>query len=280
MRLQYVPRDHHVALNSLHLHYLEWGEPSRPWLFLLHGFASNAHTWDQQADALCERFHVVALDQRGHGDSDWARDGYDQHRYIRDFAALVDALGAQRFALVGHSMGGIHAIEYAARNLARVERLAIVDIGPDMPKAPAAMPPEVRRPPEAFASVEAVYQFMQAADPAAPADVLRHRAQHAVRQGPDSKWTWKYDRLLRSPKRPVRRIASPLVVWNMLAAITCPSLVVRGERSSVLDRAQAERMAATLPSASLVEIANAGHRVMLDNHPAFLSALEGFLTGA
>ena len=280
MRLQHTPRDHFVTLNGLRLHYLEWGEASRPWLFLLHGFASNAHTWDQQADVLCKRFHVVALDQRGHGDSEWARDGYDQHRYVRDFAALADALGAPRFALVGHSMGGIHAIEYAARHLDRVERLAAVDIGPDMPKGSAAIPREVQRPPEVFASVDAVYQFMQPADPPAPADVLRHRARHAVRQQPDGVWTWKYDPVLRSPKRPVRRVAPPVVVWDMLAAITCPALVVRGERSNILDRHQAERMAATFPDARLVEIANAGHRVMLDNHPAFLAALEGFLTVA
>lgn len=277
MQLKQKPKDRFVQVNGLRLHYLDWGGSAAQPLFLLHGFSSNAHAWDHFADSVCDRFHIIAPDQRGHGDTDWAPDGYDRDRYVDDFASLVEGLRARRFVLLGHSMGGGVAIAYAARYPQDVERLIIVDIGPEVDPAGLRRMEEQRRDSvEEFESVEEVYRLMRSQDPVPPDDMLRHRARFAVKRLPNGRWTWKYDKALRLPREPDRsRLAGDM--WEMLAALRCPTLVVRGERSDILSRETARRMAAAIPKGSLVEVAAAGHRVPLDNRPGFEQALRRFL---
>ena len=122
--------DKTVTLNGLRFHYLDWGNPQAPPLVCLHGFTSHAHSWDTFAEAMRERYHVLALDQRGHGLTEWATD-YHALRRVEDLEAFRAALHLDQFALVGLSMGGRVAFQYTARHPARVERLVIVDIAPD-----------------------------------------------------------------------------------------------------------------------------------------------------
>ncbi len=278
LALRHAPQDRFVSIHGLRLHYLDWGKAGAPVFFLLHGFSNNAHAFDQTADALCERLHVVAPDHRGHGDSAWAPDGYDLHKFVRDFGALARHVGVRPFLLLGHSMGGMVAIEYAARHPKDVERLVIGDIGPNtVREGIARIRRQIREGPEEFDSVDQVYALMRAQDPVPPEDALRHRAEHAVKRLSTGKWAWKYDTVLRSPERPIRRSAPPAVQWEMLAAIRCPTLVVRGERSDVLSRETARRMVKTLPAGRLAEVPGAGHGVPQDNFQGFLKALQEFL---
>ena len=277
VELKHKPKDRFVQVNGLRLHYLDWGGPGAQSLFLLHGISSNAHAWDHFADSLCDRFHIVAPDQRGHGDTDWATDGYDRDRYVEDFARFVEGLGARRFVLLGHSMGGSVAVAYAARYPQEVERLVIVDIGPEVDPAGLRRMGEQRRDPvEEFESVEEVYRLMRSQDPVPPDDMLRHRARFALKRHPNGKWTWKYDKALRLPREPDRPGLGG-DMWERLTDLRCPTLVVRGERSDILSRETAQGMVAVVPQGSLVEVPGAGHRVPLDNRPGFERAVRQFL---
>ena len=101
------PTDKTVELNGLKFHYLDWGNPHLPDLLFLHGTAQQGHSWDFSALALHNRFHCMALDQRGHGDSEWDPDGnYGAPTYVPDVEAFVDTVGPEDFVMVGHSMGG------------------------------------------------------------------------------------------------------------------------------------------------------------------------------
>src|SRR5256885_5407840 len=120
-----------VTLNALRFHYLDWGNDNAFPLVLLHGYASHAHSWDKFAAAMSNAYHVLALDQRGHGESEWATD-YAPESMVADVAAFAQALNLRRFALVGLSMGGRNAYQYAAQHADSIERLVIVDIGPDV----------------------------------------------------------------------------------------------------------------------------------------------------
>ncbi|HEX6513861.1 MAG TPA: alpha/beta hydrolase, partial [Chloroflexota bacterium] len=124
------PRDGFLTVNSLRLHYLEWGEPTRPPLLLQHGFGNQAHIWDPFAATVADRYHVFALDSRGHGDSDHA-DDYGDELNASDTLAACEALGLQRLTLIGFSMGGANALICVSRRPELVERLVLVDRGPD-----------------------------------------------------------------------------------------------------------------------------------------------------
>ncbi len=126
-------RDIFHTVNGLRLHSLDWETEGKPPVMLLHGLAVFAHAWDHNSAALQNDFHIVALDQRGHGDSDRGTcSDYRTEVYASDILGVADALGWRRFSLVGQSMGGHNAMYVAAMHPDRVERLVISDMEPVM----------------------------------------------------------------------------------------------------------------------------------------------------
>jgi pimeloyl-ACP methyl ester carboxylesterase len=101
-----VPTSRYVDLPGLRMHYLEWGEPGRPDLLLVHGWTGLAETWNGVAEAFAGRYHVVAPDLRGHGRSDKPSTGYRLEDFTRDLVQFVERAGLRRPAYVGHSWGG------------------------------------------------------------------------------------------------------------------------------------------------------------------------------
>lgn len=269
-----VPRGRVIAVEGLKMHYLDWGSPKMPTVVLLHGLGSNCHTWDHIACGLRRSFHVVAPDQRGHGDTPWTAEGYATRQFVGDLAGFADGLRMDRFSLVGHSMGGMNAIGYAARHPGRVERLVIVDIGPEIPEAVRHRRSQPM--PAWFGSVQDVFAYMRSEDPLPADDLLMHRARFAVKQTLSGEWTWKADPALGHPALGFRPL-SPDDMWHLLEAVPCPTLIVRGERSNLLAREVAERMQRVIPRCALVEIPDAGHRVPLDNPEGFEAAVREFL---
>ena len=117
-------RDEYVVLNGLRFHYRDWGDLSAPPIILLHGFTGHARSWDTLAAALAGKYRVLALDQRGHGESGWAED-YSTQAMVSDVAAFVAALGLRSFDLLGLSMGGSNAYHYAGTRPEGLQRLVI-----------------------------------------------------------------------------------------------------------------------------------------------------------
>ncbi|MGH7264683.1 MAG: alpha/beta fold hydrolase, partial [Candidatus Rokuibacteriota bacterium] len=127
-------RRHSVRASGVTLALLEWGPAGRPPVLLLHGGAAHAHWFDRVALTLAGACHVAALDQRGHGESGWATPpAYATEDFAGDLAAVLDGLGWDRAALVGHSMGGHNAMAFAAWHPARVRALVVVDARPAIP---------------------------------------------------------------------------------------------------------------------------------------------------
>ena len=126
--MQPMPRDESVLVEGLRLHYRHWGGSGQP-LVLLHGLASTCHIWDLVAPILCRDFDVVALDQRGHGESDKPDHGYDFPAVSGDLHGFLQALGLERPVLVGHSWGADVALEYAVAHPDTTPGLCFVDGG-------------------------------------------------------------------------------------------------------------------------------------------------------
>jgi len=266
-----------VKVNGLSLHYLDWGPANAPPVVLLHGITGHARVWDHLAERLVPGRRVLALDQRGHGDSDPAPD--DDYRVATmadDVAAFAGSLQLDRFALLGHSMGGRIAIQYAAAHAGRLERLIIVDIGPDLELAGLQRVRDMMsQSPERIESEEWAVEYIHRANPLQDLDLLRQRVRHGLKRLPDGGLTWKYAKGLRDMMRAGRRDVVDL--WEPLARIPCPTLVVRGAESDILSPEVAKKMTERLPDGRLVEIPGAGHTVPADRPDDFVRHVRAFL---
>lgn len=262
-----------LRINGLRLHLFEWGERGGPGLCLLHGGAAHAHWFDLIAPAFADRFHVVALDQRGHGESEWpAPPAYTTQHFAGDIEGLLDALGWQRAVIVGHSMGGHNSMGFSAWHPHRVAALVIADSRPALPeerlrkmRERGTRPPRLH--PTADAAV-AAFRLLPAETSADPR-LLAHLGREGLIHRPDG-WTYRFDPACN-------QLRGPVDAWPLLPAITAPTLLLRGEGSPIMTRDMAERMLATIPHASYVEIPGAWHHLTLDQPAAAVRAIDEFL---
>jgi esterase len=273
------PASKTLNVNGLALHYLEWGEADTPAIVCVHGYTGSADAFNGLARRLCDRFHVIAPDVRGHGESAWSpTDAYQYADQAADLAQLADRLGLDRFVLIGTSMGGIIAMAYAVAHSGRLRGLVINDIGPDQEAGSTRITGMVGSRPDDFANLEEAMEYRRQISPitaARPLDDQRELALGVLRHRRDGRWVWKMDpAYIRqrveqgSPRRPE--------LWPGLATLPCPTLVVWGRDSDVLSEAQARRMAEVLPHGELVRVPGIGHAPTLVE-PVVLAALERLL---
>lgn len=261
------------AVGGLRLHALEWGEAGQPGLCLLHGGAAHAHWFDGVAGAFADRFHVVALDQRGHGESQWAvPPAYATEDFAADLAGIADQLGWDRFVVMGHSMGGHNAMSFAAWHPRRVRGLVIVDSRPALPpERLERMHERGRRPARRHATLEAAVTSFRLL----PRDTMADPAllAHLGRVGSverDGGWVRRFDPAANERRKPVD-------AWLLVEQITAPTLVLRGELSPLFTPEMAERLRDAIPGARLAVIPRAYHHITLDAPDAVVEALDTFL---
>ncbi|OGB22450.1 MAG: hypothetical protein A3I66_04060 [Burkholderiales bacterium RIFCSPLOWO2_02_FULL_57_36] len=270
------PAAHQIVLGSMRFRYLDWGKNGRPLIFL-HGGGLNAHTWDLVCLSLREQYHCLALDLRGHGESDWSPEcDYSVEAEVKDLEAFVDALGLKDFVLVGMSLGGLSAIVYAGRHSLKMAGLVLVDVGP---KINAAAAERIRRFMTSVDELESINHFVASAAQIGirrQQRVLRNRLLHNLRRLPNGKWTWKHDqRRWRRAKAP-DMVAGLSELWADVRRIQCPTLVVRGAFSDVFRDEDAEQLARELLSGRWVRVESSGHNVQSDAPRALVRALQDF----
>lgn len=273
----YTEKD--VQVGALKLHYQEWGDPAAPPILMLHGFGVSGHMFDEFAQRAADRYHLIALDQRGHGDSDWSDEGdYTREAFVGDIEGFRQALGIDQFYLVGHSMGGINAVTYAVRNPSRVKALVLVDVGPESAKEGVENIVRFTRGPDMLEFdefVEMAHRF----NPRRSMENIRDRMRHRLKPAENGKWTWKFDSRFRE-KNGSLRIGSEMSndeTWQLFRSLTTPTLLVRGAESDVLTQDVAERAVREMPNARLALISGAGHSVPGDNPDDFSGAALQFL---
>jgi len=264
------PLDRDLVVKGLRLRVLDWGGEGRTPLLLLHGFTGHAHAWDTLSIALQPHYHVYALDQRGHGDSDPA-DVYNPVVAFDDLGGVVEQLGIRSMVMIGLSMGGRNAIYFTAKRPDVVQKLVIVDIGPEISTRAAAAPPGPPEP-DTWESIEQAAQHLYRSNPRAGIHYYRWVVSHSLRQRPDGALVWKWH-----PSVKERRSQLDIDWWELLRSIPVPTLVLRGEESVILDRDVAERMGKELPRGKFVEIPRAVHTLHEDNPDAVLAELKAFL---
>jgi len=271
-----------ITISGLRLHYLDFGNSGKPPLICIHGLSGNAHNFDGLARHLAPDYHVLSLDVRGRGDSQWGpKDEYNQTNYSSDLAILIDRLGFPRVTLVGTSMGGMIAMLYAGGYPERVERMVLNDVGPEVdPAGIKRLTDYMSVAPTEFASLAEVGEYYRQNYPAMrqmPEQELLDFVKWTVKPAESGTLRWKIDPAIRNVPRSGSG-ARPLDMWVPYARITASILVIRGADSDILARATAERMRAVLPQlTSVVEVPGVGHAPSL-LEPQALCAIKRFLS--
>ncbi len=259
---------------GLRLSCVDYGGEGGVPMLLMHGAAAHSRWWDFTAPALVGRYHVLALDRRGHGDSQWDDAGhYEIEDYMADTHAVISQWEFGPPFLVGHSGGGLPCIMYAARYPQNVRGLALLETRPVYDEAMLErMRSREQRPPRTFASLEEARRSFRLTPPTvgAPPEMVEHLSLHSFRQLPDGRWINKLDR------RTGRRL-HPFDGIRWMRQVACPVLVVRAGKTTMVEPGASERLAAAAQRGTLVEIPNAEHQVILDSVDEVVRILRDFL---
>jgi pimeloyl-ACP methyl ester carboxylesterase len=279
--------------DGLAMNMLEWSSKGVAML-LLHGFSNEAHIWDDFAPDVAPYYRVLAMDLRGHGDSDWHPEhAYDYDDHVRDVEAVLAHLGIERLVVVAHSLGGRIAMLFAGRHPEQVAGLVIVDSAPELDRRGTTRISldTAQHADPSFANVAEYEQMLVHAYPAATPASIRRMAKYGVKQREDGRWILKMDVAFRGVVADGAAKIDPKAIeahheqyraemWQALEKVECPTLVVRGAASDVLSADVADRMADdALDHGQLAVIAQAGHSVMTDNPEDFSKQVSRFVLG-
>jgi pimeloyl-ACP methyl ester carboxylesterase len=287
----YGPTSHLYFSQRLRLHYVDWGNPDAPNLLMIHGGRDHCRNWDWVAERLRDRYHIVAPDLRGHGDSEWAKGGsYNDVGYIYDMAQLIHQKQMAPVTIIGHSLGGSIALLYSGLFPETVHKVvAIEGLGPapHLRDRIRGMPVEERlrswitarregagRVPRKYATLEEAVRRMKEENEHLDDEQAHHLTLHGAVQNEDGTYSWKFDNLVRMGGGPAGLgIEDQHRIWSK---ITCPVLLVRGTESWASDPVEDGRIK-NFKNARLVNIERAGHWSHHDQLDVFMKHADEFL---
>jgi pimeloyl-ACP methyl ester carboxylesterase len=266
---------HFVEANGIKLHYLDYGTAGGRPMVCIHGGAAHAHWFDFVAPGFTPDHHVYSLDLRGHGDSAWTDPHtYSWKHYAEDINAFVEKLDLQDFVLIGHSMGGMVSLVYAATHPGRMGALVIVDTIMLMPMDRVSKMQEFgKRPAKAYATQEdliARYRLEPSESQMAAPEVIRRMAMHSGRQDAEGRWQHKADRGVYANFKQIAGV--PL--WEK---IKVPALVIKGEHSKRFTPEVLAEVRALAPQVQMAEVPASDHHITLDNPHGFVDVVRKFL---
>ena len=283
------PTSHTYFSQRLRLHYLDWGNAEAPPLLLVHGNRDHAHNWDWVAERLRDEYHVVALDLRGHGDSQWsAGASYGMADYVYDLAQLIHQQQFGPLRIVAHSLGGYVALRYAGVFPEHVVRVVVVEgTGPPVVPVEQRDSPPLRyrrwiesgqalacRIPRRYPSLDEAFARMQEANPHLSPEQARHLTVHGVNQNEDGSYSWKFDNAVHGTGMLDLGPEETRQIWQNIA---CPVLLVYGSESWQQGWADPADVAPYFADAHAEIVAHAGHWVQHDQLDAFVALVRSFL---
>ncbi|MBM4245886.1 MAG: alpha/beta hydrolase [Deltaproteobacteria bacterium] len=272
------------------LRYSRWQGGGAP-IVVLHGGGQTRHAWEESCGHLGDLgYDVTALDLRGHGESEWApNQEYGLMHFTADVVAVLPQLGHPRAALLGFSLGGLVSLYLTSRHPELCTALMLVDVAPRLETNGVRRIRDFMTRHESFGSLDEVVAALREYNPNRPPDSIRPESlERNLRQRPDGRWEWHYDRYFRTPVTDTadgayRSRIMGLSHEELVAAartVRVPTLVVRGATSDVLSEDGVRELLETIPHAEAATVERAGHQVAGDRNDAFLVALTPFLARA
>jgi pimeloyl-ACP methyl ester carboxylesterase len=285
------PTSHTYFSQRLRLHCLDWGNPDAPPLVLVHGNRDHAHNWDWVAQRLRDEYHVLAVDLRGHGDSQWAvGSSYPLSDYVYDLAQLIHQQQLTPLRIVAHSLGGFVALRYAGVFPEDVVRMVVVE-GTGPPVVPVEQRPGAPdryrawiesgralagRMPRRYPTLDAAYARMHEANPHLSPEQARHLTVHGANQNEDGTYSWKFDNAVHSVGMLDLSPEEAREVWRRIA---CPVLLVYGSESWQLKWVDPAELTTNFADARVELVDGAGHWVQHDQLDTFVELVRTFLAG-
>jgi esterase len=272
--------DGYLNIHGLQHHFIRWGDPGNDPAVFLHGLMNNARYWEHIAARFAGRHAVYAPDLRGHGESEHAPGGYLVWAFAMDLRGFVEELDFEAFDLIAHSICSRVAMAYARDHSHRLKHLVLADMGPQMADSGARgirkSTGESQKAPGFGTEEEALDHFAQLYPGQSRDFLLRQVGASLTLDEASGNLVFRFDPAIHQATGRAAIVEIPFL-WESLEHITCPTLVVRAEKSKVLSTEIAEEMVRRLPHARLVEIPASGHQIPLHNPDAFAEAVGEFL---
>lgn len=265
--------DKFVTVDGLKIHYLDWGHPERPPFLMLHGIARHAHTFDHLAAKFADRYHVMAIDMRGHGDSGWSPEGaYLVEDHVKDLEGVVSQLKLKNLTLLGNSTGGRVVQVFAGLHPDLVDRLVVEDVGPERPQEIAdGFARRVKEEANGWASEDELLSQLATRDKRTPRALQFNYVHFGLKKREDGRVSWK-----RDPNLVKGFVATEL--WSSVSRITAPTIYVLGGASTIVTPEVQQKLRQTLPRVEVVTMPGLGHYPDSDDPPGFLAIVEKFLS--
>lgn len=282
------PRAASYASQRLQLHYWIYGDEANPPLLLIHGTRDHARSWDATAAVLAEKYCVYAPDLRGHGDSSWAMGGnYSIIDYTLDIHALTEHINRGPLTVIGHSLGGGVALQYAGtfpdkvNKLISIEGMAGLGWITNRPRPAhirmrewiAGMRKLEGREPRAYPDLETATDRMLEANRHLSRDLAHHLTEHGVNAAPGGGVTWKFDNYTRAGSPYEFNTGDARDLWNQ---IRCPIFIIYGA-DGWGRRDDFELDLSPFHDVRAEEVQDAGHWVHHDQFDIFIALVQDFL---
>ena len=277
------PRDEFVEANGLRFHYREWGDTrTRHAVVMLHGYAETSEAWTETAQDLAREFRVIAIDQRGHGQSDRATDrDYTRATQMEDLEAIIQSLGLRSVTLIGHSMGGANAICFAAEHPEMTTALVVVETAPEVLRSGIETIRRLLATGATFASLNDAIESFREFFPYATTEQIERRVRASLTVNDDGAYVWDFDPIFRDPTSrppdpdPGQRRLSDL--WDCVDRVQCPTMIVRGSETDMLTPEAIQRLHRRVSGSRVSLIEDAGHSVPTDQPAALSLNIREFL---
>ena len=268
------PVDRFVTVSGMRIHYLDWGSPEKPPLIMLHGIGRVAHTFDHIAPHFASKYHVMAIDMRGHGDSGWDPMGaYLVEDYVKDIEGLADQLRLRNIVIWGNSTGGRVAQVFAGLHPDVVAAVISEDVGPERPSQLADNVARQLKQEDAtgWATEEELLIQLKSSYPRTSEEILRSYSHYGTKKRADGRVIWKRDPAIANGFVPTE-------LWRFVRQIKPPIIYIVGGRSTVVPAATQEELKKALPQAEIAIIPGAGHYPSEESPAEFLAVVDKFLS--
>ena len=265
-------------MNGHTLHYLDWAGEGKRIHVLLHGISGNAHNWDHFSPRWARDSRVLALDQRGHGDSEWAREGYPVQAFGSDLYEFARTLNLAPFDATGHSLGSRNLIAFAGDHSDMLSHLVLSDCGPELPRTGARNNNQrMGARPTFFRTHEDAEAWYKETNPTWSSDRVEQGIRHNLRENYAGKLVWKHDPdlLWITGSFGLKEVD---YLWQQCARITCKTLILHGEESEILSPEIVERMLSVMSNASVHHFKGATHNLMQDSPEEMEQVVREFLS--
>ena len=264
--------DRFVTVDGMRFHYVDWGDPTKPALILIHGISRHGHTFDHIAPDFARDYHVIAYDMRGHGDSAWSPEGaYLVEDHVKDLEGIVRQLALRRLTLLGNSTGGRVVQVFAGLHPDLIERIIVEDVGPERPQDISDnFARQVRQEADGWASEDDLVKQLVMQNRRTPEAQLRTYAHFGTKKREDGRIVWK-----RDPNLVKGFVATEL--WQYVSKITSPTIYVIGGASRIVPAETQQRLKQTLPNVEIVTMPGLGHYPSEEDTPGFLVIANKFL---